>query len=298
MKKLIMATAVVATAMLSACHNNAPKANLETVADSLSYEAGLYVSGEAEMAMDQMMIDSTMLDEYIKGIKDGLNIEEDKEKMAYILGLQVGAKAQYQTLTGIEYSAFAGDTTKTLSRKNFLAALISTLEKKAETYVVDGDTITAQKAYMLINKRIMQLQKEAMLVKHGEYKKQNADWLAENAKKEGVKTLEGGVQYKVLKEGNGAVPTQGQNVKVSYEGRLIDGTVFDSSDNRPDKAHNFTVGIGAVIKGWDIALAQMPVGSEWEVYIPAELGYDAQPAGKITPFSTLIFKITLLGINE
>ncbi len=298
MKKLIMATFVVATAMLSACHNNAPKANLETVNDSLSYEAGLYFSNEAKMAMEQLMLDSTVVDELVKGIKEGMNIGEDAKKKAYILGLQIGYGADLNFIPHMESLAFAGDSTQTISRKNFLAALISVVEGKDAPYVVGGDTISVQRAGMVLQKHVNQCQEAVMEKKFGEYKKQNAEWLAENAKKEGVVTLESGVQYKVLKEGKGEIPAKGKNVKVGYEGRLIDGTVFDSSENRPDKAHNCTVGVGAVIKGWDIVLEKMPVGSEWEVYIPAELGYGGQQAGQITPFSTLIFKMTLVGINE
>lgn len=296
MKKMILATAVVATALLSACDHNAPKANLETAADSLSYEVGLAYSGNAQRAMQQMMIDSTALDEFIKGIKEGVNMEDDKKKMAYIIGLQVGMGANLQALGSIEEAAFAGDSTKSLSRKNFLAALISVIEGKEAVYVVDGDTINSYNAYGVMNKHLEAIRETTMQEKYGEYKKQNADWLAENAKKEGVKTLDGGVQYKVLTEGKGALPVDSQTVKVRYEGRLIDGKVFDTSDNMPEKTANFPV--GNVIEGMKIALRNMPVGSEWEVYIPAELGYRGQQAGEITPFSTLIFKLTLVGINE
>ena len=120
-------------------------------------------------------------------------------------------------------------------------------------------------------------------------------YLAENAKKEGVKTLPSGLQYKVIKEGSGAIPTDTSLVKVHYEGRLIDGTVFDSSLKRGEPAEMYA---NRVIKGWTEALTHMPTGSEWEIYIPQELAYGEREAGQIKPFSTLIFKIQLLEIKK
>jgi FKBP-type peptidyl-prolyl cis-trans isomerase FklB len=121
-------------------------------------------------------------------------------------------------------------------------------------------------------------------------------FLAENAKKEGVKTLEGGVQYKVIKEGSGAIPSDTSRVKVNYEGRTLDGKVFDSTYKRGEPAE---FRCNQVIKGWTEALTHMPLGSEWEVYIPYELAYGENGAGNdIKPFSMLIFKIELLEIID
>ena len=113
------------------------------------------------------------------------------------------------------------------------------------------------------------------------------------AKEKGVKVLPSGVQYKILQEGKGAIPADSSTVKVHYEGRLIDGTVFDSSYKRNEPA---VFGCKQVIKGWTEILTKMPVGSKWEVYIPQEMGYGAREAGKIPPFSALIFTVELLDI--
>jgi FKBP-type peptidyl-prolyl cis-trans isomerase FklB len=99
----------------------------------------------------------------------------------------------------------------------------------------------------------------------------------------------------VLKQGNGAVPTKTDKVKVNYEGKLIDGTVFDSSYQRGEPA---VFGLNQVIKGWTEGIALMPVGSKWRLYIPQELGYGERQAGKIPPYSTLIFDVELLGIEK
>ncbi len=295
MKKLVLATAVAATALLSACHSAAPKAQFQNEEDSLSYEVGLAYSGQAQMAMQQMSIDSAYVDEFLKGLAAGINSEDDKKKMAYNVGLMVGMNANMQALQSIENAAFNNDSTKELSRKNFLAGMADAMQEKV-LYVVNGDTIEAQEAYRVMSERVNKLRAAAMEKEYAEEKQQNADWLVENAKKEGVQTLEGGVQYKVIKEGKGPKPTAEQTVKVQYEGSLIDGTVFDSSNGLPEKTANFPV--NRVIKGMTMALLEMPVGSEWELYIPAELGYGAQGGGKIPPFSTLIFKLTLVDINK
>ena len=120
-------------------------------------------------------------------------------------------------------------------------------------------------------------------------------FLAENAKKEGVKTTSSGLQYKIIKEGNGAIPTDSSKVKVNYKGTLIDGTQFDSSYDRKEPT---TFRANQVIKGWTEALTMMPVGSKWELYIPQELAYGAREAGQIKPFSTLIFEVELVGIEK
>jgi FKBP-type peptidyl-prolyl cis-trans isomerase FklB len=109
-----------------------------------------------------------------------------------------------------------------------------------------------------------------------------------------VKTLPSGLQYKVLKEGTGAIPTDTSLVKVHYEGRLVNDTIFDSSYKRGEPT---TFRCNQVIKGWTEALCHMPAGSVWEVYIPQELAYGERQQSKIDPFSALIFKIELLEVN-
>ena len=119
-------------------------------------------------------------------------------------------------------------------------------------------------------------------------------FLAENKTKEGVITLESGLQYKVLKNGNGPKPKESDTVKCHYEGRLIDGTLFDSSVRRGEPAE---FPVGGVIPGWVEALQLMNTGSKWELYIPSELAYGTHGAGQaIGPNETLIFEVELLEI--
>ena len=104
-----------------------------------------------------------------------------------------------------------------------------------------------------------------------------------------------GLQYKIEKEGTGAIPADTSVVRVHYKGTLIDGTEFDSSYKRGEPTE---FPVNRVIKGWTEALTQMPVGSKWEIYIPQELGYGSREAGKIPPFSALIFTVELLEIEK
>jgi FKBP-type peptidyl-prolyl cis-trans isomerase FklB len=123
----------------------------------------------------------------------------------------------------------------------------------------------------------------------------NTQFLEENSKREGVVTLDSGLQYEVLQEGNGAKPEGSSRVTVHYEGRLTNGDVFDSSYKRGQPA---TFGVRQVIPGWTEALQLMPVGSKWRLFIPSDLGYGARGAGgAIPPHAVLIFDVELLGIS-
>lgn len=120
-------------------------------------------------------------------------------------------------------------------------------------------------------------------------------FLAANAKKEGVKTTASGLQYKVLKAGNGAKPTATSKVTVHYEGKLLNGTIFDSSYKRGE---TISFGLNQVIPGWTEGLQLMNIGSKYEFYIPYNLAYGERGAGKnIPPYSTLVFVVELFGIE-
>ena len=121
----------------------------------------------------------------------------------------------------------------------------------------------------------------------------NKKWLVENSKKADVISDPSGIQYKIIKRGNGAIPLEDSKILVHYEAKLTDGTVFDSSYSRGEPV---SLRANMVIKGWTIALTKMPAGSIWEVYIPAELAYGDQEQGKVSPYSIVIFKIELIKV--
>ena len=139
---------------------------------------------------------------------------------------------------------------------------------------------------------MMQAQSHAV---GGTNRKAGEAFLAANKSKEGVKVLPDGLQYKILKAGNGPKPTANDTVTVNYRGTLIDGKEFDSS-YRHGKPVSFQV--GGVIKGWTEALQLMPVGSKWQLFIPADLAYGDRGSGDIPPGSTLIFEVELLSIGD
>ena len=146
---------------------------------------------------------------------------------------------------------------------------------------------TQQKIETLLQERRKQQLVEA--------KKKGDDFLAANAKKKGVKQLKNGVQYKVLEEGDGASPERTDTVKVHYTGKLINGTMFDSSVKRGEPA---VFRVSQVINGWQIALQEMKVGDKWMIYIPSEQAYGVQGSqGAIGPNEALIFEVELLEIQ-
>lgn len=126
-------------------------------------------------------------------------------------------------------------------------------------------------------------------------KSQDEQYLEDNAKKADVTVTASGLQYRVIKQGDGAKPGPTDRVKVHYTGRLVNGKVFDSSEERGEPA---TFGVNQVIKGWTEALQMMPVGSEWELVIPADIAYGKNGQGPIPANSTLIFNVKLLDIEK
>ena len=151
--------------------------------------------------------------------------------------------------------------------------------------------MSVAEAQQVLNDYFTKLQEEqtAALKKEGE------EFLAQNAKQEGVVTLPSGLQYKVLKSGNGAIPKASDSGECHYEGRLISGTVFDSSYQRGETA---TFGVTQVIAGWVEALQLMKEGDKWQLYIPYNLAYGERGAGaQIPPYATLIFDVELVKVK-
>ncbi|NPA38090.1 MAG: FKBP-type peptidyl-prolyl cis-trans isomerase [Chlorobi bacterium] len=150
--------------------------------------------------------------------------------------------------------------------------------------------MTTQEANMLLQEYFTTLQNK----QYSANIEAGKEFLANNAKKDTVTELESGLQYEILKEGNGPKPKATDQVKCHYHGTLIDGTVFDSSVERGEPA---VFPVNGVIQGWVEALQMMPTGSKWRLYIPSELAYGERGAGQtIAPHSTLIFDVELLEI--
>lgn len=290
MKKLtFLAAMAITAAAFTSCGNSTPRASLKSDVDSMSYAIGMaQTQGLKEYLVMRLGIDTTYMDQFIKGLNEGANAGDDKKKAAYYAGVNIGQQISNQMVKGINHEVFGDDSTKTISLKNFMAGFISgTTGKKG--------LMNMEQAGNVAQTKMQQIKTQTMMKKYGENKANGEKWLAENAKKDGVTTLPSGVQYKVIKEGAGAIPADSSRVKVHYEGRTLEGKVFDSSYKRNSP---ITLRCNQTIKGWTDALVHMPVGSVWEVYIPQELAYGEREQGEIKPFSVLVFKIELLSIED
>lgn len=192
------------------------------------------------------------------------------DKVSYALGLSIG-------------NNFLNSGIKNLQVEDFVKGLTDVLNEKQPD-------ITYDEAKEVINEFFIKLQKEKMEIN----KKAGEEFLHINKGRAGVVELPSGLQYQVLKQGNGAKPKATDKVKCHYHGTLINGTVFDSSVQRGQPA---VFGVNQVITGWVEALQLMPVGSKWRLFIPSNLAYGEQGAGEmIEPNSTLIFDVELLDI--
>ena len=291
MKKLFIGAMMMAFAAATfvSCGNSTPKADLKDEVDTLSYAMGMaQTQGLKEYLSDRLQIDTAYMDDFIKGLNDGVNAGDDKKKAAYYAGIQIGQQISNQMVKGINHEVFGDDSTKTISLKNFMAGFVSgTTGKKG--------LMTVEQAAQVAQAKMMAIKAKNMEKEYGPNKVAGEKFLAANKKKPGVVTLPSGVQYKVIKEGNGPMPKDTSMVKVQYEGKTIDGKVFDSSYKRGEP---ISLRANQVIKGWTEALVHMPVGSVWEVYIPQNLAYGEREQGQIKPFSVLIFKIELVSLGE
>lgn len=282
----MMAAAVAMTAMTMVSCDGKGGANLKDGVDTLAYNLGVaQTEGLKQYMTMQLGVDTTYMTEFIKGMKEGAVNEVDPKKTAYMKGLEVGGQVQ-QMAKGLTQQVYAGDSTKSVNVKALLAGLVAGLQNEA--------AMTADEAYEAFNSQLEPIRIANLEKQYGDNKLAGEKYLEENKAKEGVTVTESGLQYKVLVAGDGEMPSDTTTLKVNYEGRLIDGTVFDSSYERNSP---LTVDMAQprVIEGWVEALKLMPAGSKWEITIPQELGYGSQETGGlIKPFSTLIFTVEVL----
>ena len=290
MKKLTLAAALaVIGATFMACGNSTPKANLKNDIDTVSYAIGMaQTQGLKDYLVRGLGVDTAYMDEFFRGLNTGVNAGDDKKKAAYYAGIQIGQQISNQMVKGINHQLFGDDSTKTISLKNFMAGFYAgTMEK--------GGLMKQEQAQTFLQLKMPIIKAKAMEQQYGANKKAGEKYLADYAKKAGVKKLDGGVLYRVIKEGKGEMPTDTSWVRVHYEGKTIDGKVFDSSYERKDPVQ---LRANQVIPGWTTALTHMPVGSTWEVVIPQDKAYGDRETPQIKPFSTLIFKIELVGVGR
>lgn len=257
---------------------------LSSSSDTLSYAAGMAnTNGLIPYLTGQYNVDEAYMADFVKGFNEAINKIDDPSYNAYAAGTAIARMVKKQMLPSIENTI--KEANYTLNREKFLEGFVASLNKDTAIFKQE-----AASSYFESTMRAAEAAKAAKL------KEEGAKFLANNAKKEGVITTASGLQYKIITKGDGPIPTATQEVKVKYEGKLIDGTIFDSSYKRSDPITKFRC--NQVIKGWTEALTMMPVGSTWELYIPSDLAYGEHGQGPIKPYSTLIFKVELVGIES
>lgn len=218
------------------------------------------------------------------GLLAGLAVAQDstafktqKEKISYALGMDLGNQLKRQSVE-LDPEVFGQGLKDSISGKTLMT------EQEARTVITD------------LQNQLRQKQAEMTKLQGEKNKKEGDEFLAANKTKEGVVTLESGLQYKILTAGQGKKPTLEDTVVCNYRGTLINGTEFDSSFKRNQPA---TFALKGVIKGWTEALQLMPVGSKWQLFVPAALAYgERAPSPDIGPNSTLIFEVELLSIKD
>jgi FKBP-type peptidyl-prolyl cis-trans isomerase len=210
-----------------------------------------------------------------------VTLDTTASKVGYGIGLDIGGNIREGGLdTVIDIDALAEGIRHSLDQ--------------SATYLMDPDAAKEFTRNFFMEQQ--EAERKSALAKFEINKQAGNAFLEENKAKDGVQVTESGLQYKIIKQGNGPQPKLEQRVKVHYKGTLIDGTVFDSSYERGEPV---TFGVGQVIEGWSEALQLMKVGSKYELYIPQELAYgeNVRPGGPIEPFSALLFEVELLGIE-
>ena len=272
--------------------------------DSISYALGMSQAPTPEMIKDYLMqvgSDSAYVDDFFKGMKDGINAGDDKginagddkKEMAYQMGMQAGMNVKSRLFPQIEQQIYGEDSTKHLSGDMFLAGLLDGKNGVSAIFDKGGVAYNTQTVGQFLQSRVAAMTAKANEKLYGPMKKKNEDFIKNMAKQPGVKSLPGGIYYKELTPGTGATPTRNQIAEVSYEGKLIGGKTFDSSNG---KTVEFPV--GGVIPGFTTALTNMKVGAEWIVYIPWDQAYGAEENGPIPPYSALTFKIKLVAVKK
>lgn len=303
------------------------RTNIKTEGDSLSYAYGVGTAKQGLMsylmqkgiladtervtsdynsriASAELHTEKSRLNRELKAKLDSMKVANDSNLKGFLIGVNESissGKNNSAYMTGVEI----GNQLSNMGENFFKQSLQGSygdvnlqLVVKGIEDVISNKPLEIEDAEVLVENKF-----GAIKAKQDELKKKDyvaaieagEKFMAENKNRNGVITLPSGLQYQVVKEGRGEKPSLSDRVKVHYHGMLTDGSIFDSS---VDRGEPITLGVGDVIKGWTEALQLMPVGSKWILYIPYELGYGSESAGKIPPFSPLVFEVELLDIEK
>lgn len=282
MKKLNVLMAVMAVAVLASCGGTGTgKVKMNDVKDTISYSIGM---GRAiRVYKDQLsydLIDSVTMKAFVKGFMEAAKNPEDKAKLAYALGFEIGCQEMTQAYVGLSSNLFGSG--EEFNRDNYVAGFCDAMLDNWSVMTFEEADETSNRLYeSLISAQFDKVRDES-----------NA-FLEAKAKEEKVVKTESGLMYEVIKLGDGGPkPTATSDVEVRYRGELIDGTVFDESTTP------ISLNLAGVIKGWTEGLQLMSVGDKYRFYIPSELGYGEQGAGNdIKPGAALVFEVELVSIK-
>lgn len=284
----MLVVALAATLSFSAFAAKKTKKNNKKVAQPVmvkpvsptdfSYAAGVAQSASlAQFLAQRSGVDSAHIKDFVEGLNKEVSADEAAKLRALLASIDIKKQMPQIVQSMNQQATGKGDTTY-VDATTFLKGLTEGL-LKSNTLSADSATKIEQQQYDYHTQQL---------------KTRNADFLKNYAKQKGVKSTASGLLYKVIKEGDGAMPADTSEVEVHYEGKLIDGSVFDSSYKRGETA---TFAVNQVIKGWSEAVKLMKVGAEYEVCLPYEIAYGERGTRGIPPYSTLIFKIELKGIK-
>lgn len=308
MKRIVLSTLILLIAAGTVCAQKkaskkkvAKKAKTEAAApvkiapDTVNVKDFSYCLGAAnsnglkQYLQQQLRIDTAQyMDDFLRGFKEAANDPTNAKMKAYAAGLQIADQVMNQMLPQANKQITDNRDSAFVNQAEFLRGFLEA--------TTNSGSVTSDSAMKVAERQMEYYHDQLMEKKYGENRIAGEKFLAENAKKDSVVTLPSGLQYKIIKAGTGEKPGENSKVEVNYEGRLIDGTVFDSSYKR-NKPQEFSV--NGVVPGFSEALKLMPAGSTWEIYIPQELAYGARETrnSPIKPFSTLIFKVELISVK-
>ena len=264
----------------------APVEVVDTVSiDTFSYLLGkVNTNGLTSYLSQRMGVDMTYIEDFVKGFQQTEFTEADKKEKARLAGIEIRSQVENQVIA--QSNKQINDSVDVLNKALFVQGFQDGITQSNMTISMDS-------VQTVVKKQMDYYHKVKMEAKYGANRIAGEEFLKKNAKADSIQTTASGLQYKIITKGTGEIPQATDRVKVNYEGHLIDGTEFDSSYKRNQPA---TFAANQVIKGWTEALTMMPVGSKWMLYIPQQLAYGDREAGKIPPFSTLIFTVELLEI--
>lgn len=258
-----------------------PASKFQSVpADTFSYAVGVaQANGLKNYIVGQMAVDTTYIAEFLEGVKADYTTPEAQRLRALAAGLEIAEQNAKTVIPSINKQATGKNDTTYVDKELYIKGLADGIQNKA--------TLTEQNAREIVERQMNYYKDQLRMT--------NLAWLEQNKTQKDVVVLPSGLQYKVLTKGAGAVATEKSDVEVHYEGRLLNGEVFDSSYKRGKPA---TFKPTQVIKGWTEALQLMPEGSKWELYIPYNLAYGERGNQNIPPYATLIFVVEVVKVKE